>query len=273
MAMKPTDLSAQSEQGHIQRGILAAVDAFPVYANWQQTFAESQRIMSNDPLSDGSLSRAFVLWRMFPLYMNSLTEAGQVDAIFDNIDVQSGLVSLECLLTSNHELAARALMRIAESLGVDSTTIDVAGRYCREYRWPLDLTKTITWPECMHDRLFGLPADIRNAIIVGNASVERVLAIRSLRGFTDSKNLTGIVATARPDAKDRDDTPTEADLIVGRSVLSAMGTLNPKAESFREAIRERGQGMSNKKAGLLLKMLKSERKQSAVPAVPTGTRR
>ncbi len=59
----------------------------------------------------------------------------------------------------------------------------------------------------------------------------------------------------------RDDTPTEADMMIGRLVLSEMKTCHPKVEAFRKAVRAKGHKASDTKLGLLLTELKKEHKK------------
>ena len=61
--------------------------------------------------------------------------------------------------------------------------------------------------------------------------------------------------------KERDDTPTEADILIGRIVLAEMTARNPSVDSFREAVRVKGHKASNTKLGKLFKLIKAERRK------------
>jgi len=222
-----------------ERQIARVVEVRPVYAGWRDNFTLQKKLMSGPIPSKDALGSAFVTWKLFPFYLNSLAAPDEDESIRDDNDFQSGIVALECLLTAQYEITVRFLMRVAESVGVDSTPIKVAGDYCRQIlksRWTtvypiIDSLNEVAFPDCLGN-LSGMP-DIRNAIVIGNAAVEKVLILSGLKGQVDTMPLMGFstsqsdepkaerqAVTIRPDGPD----PATRQLWIG----GQFRTLEPK---------------------------------------------
>ncbi len=169
---KKTDFEEAEERTN--EGIRQAVEAFPHLANWQANFAESNRLFEEKNISQEGLARAVFLWELFPLYAAAIVR----DLDGSTEEIQSGLIHFEVTLYQSHERAVEALMRLAESKKIDSGPIEASGRYCRELCRRGDALNQYCskWPDCLSEKLFAIPGDIRSAIVTGNASVNRIVA-------------------------------------------------------------------------------------------------
>ena len=141
----------------IEKSIMYVAERLPEFANWTANFASAKKLMSQSTQSSESLSAAFVMWQMFPFYLNAVINAERDESAVNDVRLQEGLVAIEGVLISQHKLAVRALMSIAESIGVDSTQIGIAGQYCRQLMEQrrqaqqaiVDTGNDISWPECI----------------------------------------------------------------------------------------------------------------------------
>ena len=170
--MKKSDFEEAEER--ISESIRQAVEAFPYLANWQANFAESNRLFEEKSLSQEGLARAVFLWELLPLYAAAIVR----DLDGSTEEIQSGLVHFESIIFHSHELAVEALMRLAESKKIDSGPIEASGRYCRELcrRGDAPNPYCSKWLDCLSEKLFAIPGDIRYAIVTGNACVKRLVA-------------------------------------------------------------------------------------------------
>ncbi len=177
-----TDLEVTEERD--SESILQAVEAFPYLANWQTNFDELNRLFAEKTIPKAALARAVILWEMFPLYSSTIARdidtTGPTEGRLkkENSGIASGLCHFEGMLFQTHELAVELLMRLAERKRIDSGPIEASGRYCRELCRRGDTFNPYcsTWPDCLEEKLFSIPSDIRSAIVTGNASVKRIIA-------------------------------------------------------------------------------------------------
>ena len=247
----------------IEKSIMYVAERLPEFANWTANFASAKKLMSQSTQSSESLSAAFVMWQMFPFYLNAVINAERDESAVNDVRLQEGLVAIEGVLISQHKLAVRALMSIAESIGVDSTQIGIAGQYCRQLMEQrrqaqqaiVDTGNDISWPECIWSDIQSLPNDVRNSIALGNASVDRAVTRSGLKGRADTESLVGI-SNAEPE--------TTGTMLVTIADVSRIVGLEPK--SMTRYVKEWGKpvatnsGRTSKKFNLdtILPILKRQ---------------
>jgi hypothetical protein len=115
------------------------------------------------------------------------------------------LMQIEYKLFHLHAKSVAVLMCEAERNAIDSTMLEVSGRYCRELLKDRHNAKVFhsseepIWPDFLGQRLFELPADIRSAIMLGNAALYRLVAISENKDPGVEKRLAEASWARRPD--------------------------------------------------------------------------
>lgn len=148
------------------------------FSRCTEWFKDERSLFKDTAVSKDKLTRAFGWWAGYPLLKEMVIDSRSPQTLTPVLESQ--LHGLRYLLNQTHTAATEVLMRAAEAVGIDSSTIWKSGVYCRDLltsdskKYYQVFGTDCTWPDCLGESLYELPVDIRTAIQDGHAQVLRL---------------------------------------------------------------------------------------------------